>query len=73
MSPRAWLAFAACVFALGTVIGWSARLTTTSDRYLRALAERHEAYDRYLNTQADFIITNNTLERNKRNGSTKEN
>lgn len=73
MSPRAWLAFAACVFVLGTVIGWSARLATTSDRYLRALAERHEAYDRYLNTQADFIITNNTLERNRRNGSTKEN
>ncbi len=73
MSPRAWLAFAACAFLMGGVFGWSARLATTSDRYLRALAERHEAYDRYLNTQADFIITNNTLERNKRNGSTKEN
>ena len=73
MSDRSWLAFVAIVFILGGVFWWSARLATTSDRYLRALAERHEAYDRYLNTQADFIITNNTLERNQRNGSKKTN
>ncbi len=73
MSNRAWLIFAAVLFILGGIFGWSARLATTSDRYLRALAERHEAYDRYLNTQADFIITNNTLERKERNGSKKTN
>ena len=50
----------------GYAIGWNARVADTRDRYLTSLAERHEAYTRYMNTQADNIITNNTLEAKRR-------
>lgn len=73
MSPRAWLAFTATALCLGLVIGWSARVNTQTDRYVRSLAEKHEAMARYWDAQANDIITNNTLERNRRNGSKKTN
>lgn len=50
----------------GIMIGWNARISTTGDHYIRSLAEKHEASARYWDVQAHNIITNNTLERNKR-------
>lgn len=72
MSARAWLAFAGMSLVLGLIIGWSVRVTTTSDRYIRSLAEKHEAAARYWDTQANNIITNNTLERKRRDGKKKD-
>lgn len=46
--------------------GWMANGYTTQNRYLRALAEKHEAVTRYWDIKTNDIITNNTLERNKR-------
>ncbi len=57
--------------AIGALLGWLGAQHSAEYRYLRALTERHEAYAKYLDTQADDIITNNTLERTKHNGSTK--
>ena len=56
MSARAWLA--ACLLAaiFGGVIGWSARVLTADHRYIRALAERHEAESDYYTRQAGEII-----------------
>lgn len=69
MSDRAWLALVAIALLLGGIAGWSLRISTTGDRYIRALAEQHEARSRYWDIQANDIITNNTLERNKRNAN----
>lgn len=52
----------------GALIGWNARANATSDRYIRALAEKHETQARYWEAQAHDIITNNTLERERRKG-----
>lgn len=72
MSPRAWLAFVAIAFALGGVAGWSLRISTAGDRYIRALAEKHESSARYWDTKTNEILTNNTLERKKRDGKKKD-
>lgn len=57
----------------GIMIGWNARINASNDHYVRALAEKHEASARYWDTKTDDIISNNTLERNQRNGRTKKN
>lgn len=66
MSFRAWLAACGLALALGTLIGWSARVVTTGDRYIRALAERHEAERRFWNRKAEQIINENDIERRKK-------
>jgi len=53
---------------LGVLIGWSTRVNYSKDRYIQALAEKHEATARYWEAQTHDIITNNSLERNKRDG-----
>lgn len=72
--PGDWEWGVLCLLALlngllaGIMLGWNARSGATNDRYVRSLAEQHEARARYWDTQAHDIITNNTLERNKRDG-----
>jgi hypothetical protein len=50
---------AACLLAAitGGIFGWSARVLTADHRYVRALAERHEAESNYYIQQAGEIIT----------------
>lgn len=68
MSIRAWLAAIALATVFGGIGGWSLRIVTVNDRYIRSLAEQHEATKRYWDVHTNDIITNNTLarERNKR-------
>jgi len=64
-----WLVLAALVsLILGVAYGWNLAENSANVRYIRALAERHEATARYWETKTNDIITNNTLarERNKR-------
>jgi len=67
---REWIIISLLVFIsgllAGTLLGWNTRGGTTSDQYLRSLAEKHEAQARYWDAQAHDIITNNTLERERR-------
>jgi len=66
MSTRAWLALMLLVAVFGGIGGWSLRIATVNDRYIRALAEKHEAATRYWDVHTNDILTNNTLERKKR-------
>ncbi len=66
MSVRAWLAFVAITSIMGGLAGWSLRVSTVGDRYLRALAEKHESQAHYWDIKTNDIITNNTLERKRR-------
>lgn len=47
MSGRAWLAACLLAIFIGGVIGWGARACTADHRYIRALAQRHEAEASY--------------------------
>ena len=69
ISTRAWLALAGCALILGGVFGWAARATTADHRYIRALAERHEAEASYYYTQTDPLIREN--KERKTNGTKK--
>lgn len=62
-----WLILAALV--IGAVLGWIGSGHSNNSRYIRSLAERHEAVARYWDTQTNNIITKNTLERDKRNAN----
>ncbi len=62
-----WLILAA--LAIGTLLGWFGADHSANIRYIRSLAERHEAVARYWDTQTNIIITKNTLERDKRNAN----
>lgn len=66
-----WLILLALAIGMNLGFMWAGH--TADVRYIRALAEKHEASARYWDAQAQEIITNNTLERNQRNGSKKEN
>lgn len=66
MSPRAWLAACALAACFGGIAGWSARVATADHRYVRALAEKHEAESRYWNRKTDQIINESELERRKK-------
>lgn len=68
MSTRAWLALTLLAAIFGGIGGWSLRIATVNDRYIRALAEQHEARAQYWDIHTNDISTNNTLarERNKR-------
>lgn len=59
-----WLILAALI--AGMVLGWISKGHTTDDRYIRALAEKHEAVTRYWDVKTNDIITNNTLETERR-------
>ena len=63
-----WLVLVALVCGLltGGIGGWSLRVSATGDRYIRSLAEQHEAAKRYWDTHTNNIITNNTLEAKRR-------
>lgn len=63
-----WQVWAALLFALaaGVIIGWGVRVNYSKDRYIQALAERHEAERTYWSKKTDDIITNNTLETERR-------
>lgn len=65
MSVRAWLALITLATVFGGIGGWSLRVATVSDRYIRALAEKHEATAKYWDTRTNDILTNNTLNRRK--------
>lgn len=65
MSVRAWLAAIALATVFGGIGGWALRISTASDRYIRALAEKHEATAKYWDTRTNDILTNNTLNRRK--------
>jgi len=51
---------------IGLAIGYSARVNYSKDRYIQALAERHEAEASYWSKKTNEIITNNTLEVERR-------
>lgn len=64
-----WLIWTVLIFVAviaGYVIGYNARANSVNDRYIRSLAEKHEAATRYWDTQTNEIISNNTLERKRR-------
>lgn len=44
---------------IGCLLGWSARTTTADHRYIRALAERHEAQTTYYFKATDELIQQN--------------
>lgn len=50
---------------LGFTAGWSFRVFTADHRYIRALAERHEAVTNYYLNQADRQIQTNKERNNK--------
>lgn len=54
--------------ALGVIIGFLWAEHTSNNRYIRALAEKHEATAKYWDVRTNDIISNNTLERNRRDG-----
>lgn len=56
MTARSWLALCCCFLVFGALIGWAARATTTGDRYVRSLAERHEATTQFYNERTDQLI-----------------
>jgi hypothetical protein len=58
-----WLILLALAMGLNLGFMWAGH--TADVRYLRALAEKHEAIARYWDTKADDIISNNTLNRRK--------
>lgn len=60
-----WVLVVVAVGLLAAEVGWSLRARSTQDRYVQALAEKHEAAARYWDTRTDDIITNNTLNRRK--------
>lgn len=66
MSTRAWLALVGLAAVLGGIGGWSLRVSTVSDRYIRSLAEYHEANKRFWDTKTAEILTNNTLDIERR-------
>ena len=76
MSPREFflisLVLSIVGVSSGALLGWNARAHSTKDRYIHALAEKHETQARYWEAQAHDIITNNTLERNRRDGKKKD-
>lgn len=72
MSPRAWLAFCGIILFLGIISGWTARTVTADHRYIRALAERHEAEGSYFQARYDETIHENHSDiskERKRNGN----
>jgi len=69
MKPGWLVVIAALVgLVLGVAYGWNLAENSANGRYVRALAEKHEASVRYWDTQTNNIITNNTLERKTKNG-----
>lgn len=52
----------------GLVVGWMGKAHTTHDRYIQALAARHESATNYWDAKTSDIINNNTLERKRRDG-----
>lgn len=61
-----WLLLTAIVsMMIGLAHGWNLAENSTNVRYVRALAEKHEATARYWETKTNEIITNNTLNRGK--------
>ncbi len=65
-----WVLVVIAVGLLAAEVGWSLRARSTQDRYVLALAEKHEAAARYWDVKTNEILTNNTLER-KSNGTKK--
>lgn len=72
---REWIIISLLVFVTallaGVLLGWNARGGASSERYLRALVEKHEATAHYWDVKTNEILTNNTLER-KGNGTKKD-
>lgn len=60
-----WLNIITAVL-VGVLIGQIWTEHRIDNRYIRALAEKHEATARYWDTKTNEIITNNTLERKRR-------
>lgn len=59
MSARAWLLVCLLALFFGGLIGWAARAHTADHRYIKALAERHEAEARFFNRKTDEMIQQN--------------
>ena len=59
MSAKVWLAGCLLATIFGGILGWSARVATTDHRYIRALAQRHEAVTDYYLQQTDQMIQDN--------------
>lgn len=61
-----WLVLAALISLIfGVACGWNLAENSANVRYIRALAERHEAIAHYWETKTNDIITNNTLARER--------
>lgn len=59
MTIYAWFTALLLAAFFGGLIGWSARVHTQGDRYIRALAERHEAEASYFINKLDISIQEN--------------
>lgn len=60
---------------IGCLLGWSARVTTADHRYVRSLAERHEAETNYIYRKTDELIQQNKgdIAKEKTTNGTKKN
>ena len=56
MTAQAWFMALLLAAFFGGLIGWSARVHTQGDRYIRSLAERHEGEASYWLTKLDNEI-----------------
>jgi len=59
-----WLTITTAVL-VGVLIGQIWTEQRADNRYIRALAEKHEAQARYWDVHTNDILTNNTLNRRK--------
>lgn len=59
MTVRAWLVACTLALGFGGLLGWADRVHTADDRYIRALAERHEAEARFFNLKTAELIQQN--------------
>lgn len=53
---RTSFAISLCALIFGCLVGWGIRATTTNDRYMNSLAERHEAAASFYNERTDQLI-----------------
>lgn len=62
-----WLLLTTIVAGLiGLAHGWNLAENSVNARYVRSLAEKHEASARYWDIKTNEILTNNTLEAKRR-------
>ena len=62
MSAKDWLALCLLALFAGGIVGWGARACTNDHRYIRSLAERHEAEGMYyMGKLADQIKENQKI------------